>query len=298
MEQILWLVIGCLGIILTILSVKIVLIRQSMREIREQFADRLRGETNTLITISGHDRAVRELANDINVQLRKLRGIRQRYEQGDRELREAITNISHDLRTPLTAISGYLQILEDREQDGETLRYLSIIRNRTEHLKQMTEELFRYTILAAKNEEKVYEKVVVNKVLEESIASGYTALTEAGITPEILLPKCPITRRSNGKLLSRIFENIIANAVKYSDGDLQIIMGEDGVITFTNRASGLDVVSAERLFDRFYTVENARKSTGLGLSIAKSLTEELGGTINARYEQERLCIILTFPEQG
>lgn len=293
-----WLVIGCLGMILTILSVKIILIRQSIQEIRERFADRLRGETNTLITISGHDRAVRELANDINVQLRKLRDIRQRYEQGDRELREAITNVSHDLRTPLTAISGYLELLEAGEKDGETLRYLSIIRNRTEHLKQMTEELFRYTILTAKNEEKVCEEVVVNKVLEESVAASYAALTEAGITPEILLPKRPVTRRSSGKLLSRIFENIIANAVKYSDGDLQIIMGEDGVIVFANRASGLDAVSVERLFDRFYTVENSRKSTGLGLSIAKSLTEELGGTITAHYEEERLCITLTFPGQG
>lgn len=97
--------------------------------------------------------------------------------------------------------------------------------------------------------------------------------------------------------LRRVFGNILNNAVKYSDGDLQVTLTADGAVTFSNHASGLDQVQTERLFDRFYTVETARGSTGLGLSIAKLLTEEMGGVITATYEDGQLRIRVAFPQQ-
>ncbi|MDE5931133.1 MAG: HAMP domain-containing histidine kinase, partial [Lachnospiraceae bacterium] len=96
-------------------------------------------------------------------------------------------------------------------------------------------------------------------------------------------------------ILSRIIGNIISNAMKYSDGDLQITLSERGEMTFSNHASGLDEVQAGKLFDRFYTVHTARKSTGLGLSIAKQLTERMGGIIDAGYREGMLSIYLFFP---
>lgn len=286
MERLLW------AVIVIILLIKIYYMRKSAKEIETAFADRLITDTNTLIDISGRDRYMRSLANSINVQLRILRRQQNRFYQGDLELKNAMTNISHDLRTPLTAISGYLDLLEQEEKSQTAERYLEVIRNRAEMLTELTEELFRYSVLISSESEEHKEPVVINHVLEESMAAFYTALTDKGITPVIQMPEQKVVRTLDRADLSRVFSNLINNAIRYSDGDLEIILRESGEIIFANQASGLNKVQVGRLFDRFYTVEAARKSTGLGLAISKTLVEKMGGTISARYEEERLSICI------
>ncbi|MCB6414616.1 HAMP domain-containing histidine kinase [Dorea acetigenes] len=281
--------------VIGILVLKIYLLRKSVREIEDGFVERLTTDTNTLIDISSHDKAVKDLANTINGQLRQLREERHRFCQGDRELKDAVTNISHDLRTPLTAICGYLDLLEQEEKSEAAERYTEIIRNRTELLKQLTEELFRYSIVLADENDRAREPVVLNHVLEESIAAFYTSFRERGIQPDIRLPKQPVVRMLDPVTLPRVFSNLLHNAMKYSDGDLQITLTQDGEITFINQASSLNEVQVGRLFDRFYTVETARKSTGLGLAIARRLVGQMGGSISAEYKDGKLCIRILFP---
>ena len=108
------------------------------------------------------------------------------------------------------------------------------------------------------------------------------------------MPEEKVVRRLDAAALRRIFDNILSNAVKYSSGDLAVSLMPDGAVTFSNSAPSLSRVQAERLFDRFYTVETARSSTGLGLSIAKLLTEKMGGTITAEYENGHLQICIAF----
>ena len=206
-----------------------------------------------------------------------------------------IAGISHDLRTPLTAICGYLDLLEQEEKSEAAERYTEIIRNRTELLKQLTEELFRYSIVLADENDRAREPVVLNHVLEESIAAFYTSFRERGIQPDIRLPKQPVVRMLDPVTLPRVFSNLLHNAMKYSDGDLQITLTQDGEITFINQASSLNEVQVGRLFDRFYTVETARKSTGLGLAIARRLVGQMGGSISAEYKDGKLCIRILFP---
>ena len=143
MEHLLLVIIGILLLIIFVLATKVYFLRKSAQEIAEAFRDRLATDTNTLIDISTRDPYMRKLAADINVQLRLLRKERHRYQQGDLELKEAVTNISHDLRTPLTAICGYLDLLDKEDKSENTSRYLSLIGNRVEAMKQLTEELFR-----------------------------------------------------------------------------------------------------------------------------------------------------------
>lgn len=296
MEIWLWIVIGALLLVVTALSVKIYLLRKAAREIEEGFAERLVTDTNTLIDISANDKTMRRLANAVNTQLAGLRMARNRYQQGDMELKSAVTNISHDLRTPLTAICGYLDLLETEYKSETAEHYLAIIRNRTDMLKQLTEELFRYSVFLTTEHSGAKEKIAVNAVLEESIAAFYADLTAHHITPVIWMPDKRVIRELNRSDLSRIFSNLLNNAIKYSDGDLQISLSESGDITFSNMASGLNEVQVGRLFDRFYTVETARKSTGLGLSITRTLVEQMGGAVTAAYENTRLSICIHLPE--
>lgn len=285
-----------LAIAVIVLLIKIYLMKRSAGEIAEKLSEKLSADTNTLIDISSGDKDMRALAEKLNVQLKKLREERRRFQHGDTELKEAVTNISHDLRTPLTAVFGYLDLLEREEKSDTVKQYLGQIRGRTEAMKQLTEELFRYSIVAS-SKPLTYEKLCINSVLEESLAEFYGAIVQQGISPEIEITETPVERTLDRTALKRIFGNIIGNAVKYSDGDLFVSLAEDGTAAFSNTAEELDSVTVGKLFDRFYTVETAGNSTGLGLSIAKLLAEQMGGTITAEYADNRVIITLKFSEK-
>ena len=296
--MVLWLccLISILIIIIAILVIKIHLVRKSADEISDAFSDRVASDTNILIDLSSRDRHMQNLADNMNRELKKLQSDRHRYQQGDTELKNAVTNISHDLRTPLTAICGYLDMLDKEDQNENTRRYLKIIRGRTEIMKQLTEELFRYSVFTSVSNGTPSEPVILNSILEESISALYTSLRQSRITPSIVMPDVKVSRMLNRNAVSRIFGNIISNAVKYSDGDLEIILEETGRITFANHAEKLDEIQVGRLFDRFYTVETASSgSTGLGLSIARALTEQMGGSITAEYKDGMILVHVHFP---
>ena len=275
----------------------LLVLRHSLREAAEELDEKLRTDTNTLISISSGDRAMQSLVTHINRQLQALRRERLRLQTGNDALTVAVTNVSHDLRTPLTAICGYLDLLEQEPQTEAAARYLAVIRERTDAMRALTEELFRYSVLTATADELHTEPVCLNDVLEQSLAGFYGTLSARGITPSVHLPEEKVIRPLDATALRRVFDNILSNAAKYSDGDLAVALAPDGEVTFSNRASALSRVEAARLFDRFYTVDSARGSTGLGLSIAKLLTEKLHGTISADYENETLRICIAFPTE-
>lgn len=332
-----YLVFGILCAIIAALAMKVYLLHRGIIEIDRCLEDILSQDTNRQITLSSRDRSIRRLASRLNIRLGQLRKSQLKYTNGDRELKESITNISHDLRTPLTAISGYLELLEREYHSGEirscsereirsedirfcseiesrssknqscsenesrssdtqscsenesrsseVLRCLEIIRNRTEHMKQLTEELFRYSLALSVPEEKP-QILSLNRVLEECLLSFYEALRKKGITPLISMPEEQVMRTLDPAALSRVFQNVLSNAVKYSGGDLVVRLSEDGTVTCSNTAPNLNPLLAEQLFDRYFTVEtvsspDSGNSTGLGLSIARLLTERLGGEISA-----------------
>ena len=285
-----YLVIGILIILILALSIKSYRLKKSVREITDGFAEKVGKDTNTLIDISSKDKDMIALASSINSGLRKVRKEHLQYHQGNAELKTAITNISHDLRTPLTAICGYMDMLPKTDDKEKQAHYLEIMKERAEMMKQLTEELFRYSVILADEEELECEKVFVNQVLAESISSFYPALTEKNIEPNINITEKRIERDVNKKALIRVFSNLLNNAVKYSDGDLDITLTDTGEIMFANTAKELSTVDVGKLFDRFYTVEAAHNSTGLGLSIARTFIERMGGSITAGYEDSRLYI--------
>lgn len=165
---------GLLAFCALFLLLRLTALRRSLREVAEELEEKLQTDTNTLISLSTGDRAAMAMAARINQQLRMLRKERLRLQNGDNALKAAVTNVSHDLRTPLTAICGYLDLLEQEPHSPQGKRYLAVIRERTDAMRTMTEELFRYSVVTAATDELNREPVCLNHVLEQSLA-GFTA---------------------------------------------------------------------------------------------------------------------------
>ncbi len=160
-----------------------------------------------------------------------------------------------------------------------------------------TEELFRYSVILGTVDELGAESVCINDILEQSLAGFYGTLSERGIVPDIVMPERAVVRTLDRNALRRVFDNILSNAAKYSDGDLTVRLSPDGAVMFENGAAGLDTVQTAHLFDRFFTVDTARGGTGPGLSIAMLLTEKMGGSVTAEYCRGRLRLRVLFPEK-
>ena len=292
MEIVLTILCIVFAIVIIILTAKILVMKKTAKEISEQFSKLIEGDTNALISISSADRDMTALATDLNTKLKDLREKELIYTNGDRELKSAITNVAHDIRTPLTAICGYVDMMKDESDPAKFDRYLSIISERATALKVLSEELFKYSVSTNSEKFQEMEKIDVNLHLQETLFSFYSKFCERGIVPHITACESSILRITNKNALTRIFSNVIENAIKYSDGDFSVNVKEDGTIRFSNTAHNLSNVDVGKLFDRFFTVENSKYSTGLGLSIAKQLTKQLGGEISAEYKNEVLTIIL------
>ena len=271
-------------------AIKIFLLRKSIKEIRFNLNRILVSNTNNLISISSTDRELINLTNDLNVELEKLREERLQYENGNQELKHSITNISHDLRTPLTAISCYVDLLKEEILTKKQGRYINIINDKTNELVNLTEQLFDYSKsldLEKKNNKKSY---CINEILEETVGSYYNIFKKKDIIPNIKICEKKIYKNIDKTKVIRIFENLISNCIRYSDNGCNIELKESGKVVFSNKASKLDSMTVKKIFDRYYTIENIDKNSGVGLSIAKQLDELNGGNIVAKYLKDVLYI--------
>lgn len=288
-----WILCGVLSVLVAGLLRRARLAARSADAIAAQLTEKLAGDTNTPIAIPTRDRHLRALASALNRELRTLRALRHRYELGDRELMEAIANVSHDLRTPLTAISGYAQLLERGALTEEQRGYVNQILSRSKAMAELTEELLRSTVLLSGTPE-VKTRVDLRAELEESLAGAYTRLRDRGMTVRADLPEAPVMRELDAAALRRVLDNIVSNAALHGEGELHVTLTDAGTFTFRNPAPSLTKADAARLFDRFCTVDPARRTTGLGLSIAKTLAQRLGATITATVDAGALEIKLAW----
>lgn len=291
-ETVTYFIIAALAAAVLVLTGRLHVLRKTIREIDEGLNERLDIDTNTQVSISSLDRYTRKLASDINGELKRLKKEQQKYESKNTELKTSITNIAHDIRTPLTAINGYLELFRDAEINEKERNWLSIIQERTDNLKELADDLFAYSVASVEQENLTLEQVSLNDELAATIAEFYGAFKSAQIEPEIEIPDEPVYRTLDKKALGRILSNLFSNTLKYSSGDFKVSLKPDGIITLSNRAEGMTAVDAEKLFERFYTVQTAKGSTGLGLSIARMLTERMNGTISAEYKEKKLSITI------
>lgn len=288
MSNWLYVTFSILLLICIILILKIYSIKKSIKEIQKSIENILNTDTNNLILIS--DASVKKLAIFLNKELKEMRKQKLQYEYGNQELKRNITNVSHDLRTPLTAIKGYIELLKEESLTQNSRKYISVIKRKTEELTELTEQLFDFAKILDTDMVLTKEKCYLNELLEEVLASYYPIFKEKDIVPEVLICKEKVEKELNKASMIRVFENIFSNVVKYSNGNFKVELKNDGEIIFSNKATSLDATTVQKIFDRYFSVENAKESTGIGLSIAKQLVELNGGSISADYVKNVLVI--------
>ena len=272
-----------------LLLIKIYIMKKTIREINDSLKYILKSDTNNLISITSEDRDIKNLAISLNKELKNLRTKQLQYENGNQNLKRMITDISHDLRTPLTAISGYSELLEEHSNEKQR-EYIKIINQKVKELSQLTEQLKDLSVGIELDKKLKKETCCINDILEETIASYYNLFKTKNINPTISICSKKIYKEIDKNMIIRVFENLISNAIKYSDDNCNIILEESGKISFINKASKLDVITVKKIFDRYYTLEKMKEYSGLGLSIAKQLVEINGGNISAKYIKNKLYI--------
>ena len=279
------------------LLLKLFLIKKSIIEIEKNFTKILESDTNNIISISSSDKDIKNLTINLNDNLIELRKQKLKYKNGNQELKKIVTNISHDLRTPLTALKGYIDLINKEKLSISQKKYLKIIQKKSDELNELTGQLFEFSKIIDTLEKNINlskDECCINEILEETLLSFYNIFKEKNIFPTINISNKKLYKKGNKISIVRIFENILSNVSKYSNGDFEVEMDDNGIITFSNKANSLDATSVQKIFDRYFSVENAKESTGIGLSIAKQLVEMNDGEIYAEYSRERLYIKINF----
>ncbi|MGL4760025.1 MAG: histidine kinase dimerization/phospho-acceptor domain-containing protein [Sarcina sp.] len=283
-----------LGVIIIGLSIYISKLNKSIKEISKSIEEN-RGEYINIRTDSSNQNLelLVERVNDLYDESQSINAENKRIEE---EIRRSIANMSHDLRTPLTSVMGYIQLLEDENLSGEERKeYTKVIKRRTENLQKLVTSFFDLSRLNSGEYKFNYKKVEIKDILCDTVATYYNDFVSTGIEPTIEIDENISEMISDEGAISRVFSNLIGNMIKHGDGDFKIeLKEEEGYILsrFSNRAKYIDEDKVNKLFDRFYTADSSRndRNTGLGLSIAKTFVEKLGNQINAKYIKKNLVI--------
>lgn len=277
--------------------------RQQIKSIESQIAFLNHHETNMTITGDYGTGCVAGLIEQLNIMIAKTAELRKKSADNEAHIKDTIINLSHDIRTPLTSLGGYFQLLLKSEQADEQRQYAEIINNQLFSLKEILDELFTY----AKISNKSYEIELVPCHIKETLLSVlfgfYNDFKHKGIEPQIDLPEGDIMVLSNEAALRRIFQNILKNSIEHGKSHLSIVLAASDNkvhICFENDYLASEPIDAEKVFERFYKADGARNrtSTGLGLSIAKELVQRLDGSIASDVQNDIFTISVIFHAYG
>ena len=290
---VLYSVIVVLSILVITLLIRVVTTNIEIRNIIRDLEDITEKDTNILLTTSSGDKSIKSLVDSLNKELKKLLSIKREYSKGVFDVKKSAENIAHDIRTPLTVIKGYVDLLEEEDLSEEGKKCLEIIKGRTRYMKEMTDELFLSLSMKSRGVLSLSD-IDAKSVLEEALVSFYNEFKKKGMTPSIITPNDKVILKADSKALYRVYSNIISNALKYGEGEFNVQMDEKGNITFSNYAPNMDSVEANKLLDRYYTISDAKASSGIGLSISNEILQEMGGELKVRLDNKRLYISIIY----
>lgn len=293
-----WVTIG-LFLLLVVCIFRLHLYRKQIKNLGKDLQFIRQKESNLRITQEIRYSEINQLVNQLNQLIQRHRELEKEVYHKEYTLKNLITNISHDIRTPLTSLDGYFELLKTCENENDKQRYYQIINGRIDCLKDLLEQLFLYMKLQNASYEMEMSKCNIIKILYSSIFGFYQNFTERNMEPIISLPETVILVNGNESGLCRVFQNVIKNVLEHGKDKFTLTAVQEGEkvrIEFCNQFNEVTSIDMDQVFDRFYKADQARSnsSTGLGLAITKELVEMMNGTIKATLEDREFKITITF----
>lgn len=266
---------------------------RALRDTREELALIRRDlSQNQMLHLPLPNPTLAALLDDLNALLTDIQTERQAYAKRERAFQRQIEAVSHDLRTPLTVILGYLKLFRQSQgahlaEDRELAETVDVLEQKAEAMKDLVGQFYDYSRLAADDMHLNLGRIDGGRILRETLAGSYALLAERHLSVDASLPEHPLWVQADSQALARVFQNLLQNAGRYAESFLHISAEEtDGhlCLCFTNDTTTLTDDDVAHLFDRFYTPDASRHQggTGLGLTVAQTLARDMGGALSVR----------------
>lgn len=295
-----YIIIGILAGIIILQSIIMWKYQRQVKDICRQLAFLMKHDSNMLIHREFGLGGIGMLSDRLNDLLELRKKEKQYYQEKETLIADTYTNLSHDIRTPLTSLDGYFQLMEACENVEEQRRYLNIIHERIHSLNEMLEELFMFTKLKNESYRLELTSCCINRILKETVFSYYDDWVRREIRPDIQITEEQLYMDGNKQGLSRIIQNVIKNGLDHGEKKIRIVLKREqnrAVLRISNQVIASEQIDIEHVFDRFYKADAARSktSTGLGLSIAREFVRRMNGEIGAKIEKNEFIVEMSFP---
>lgn len=266
-------------------------LKKDIKKINSQIIYKNKTESHFYVTSSTSFKEIKTLCNSVNELYEKMQKKDEIALKKEKEMQNLMSGISHDIRTPLTSMQGYLELLKESNDYKEKEKYIDIMEFRLNSLKSILEDLFTHSKLSDNDYKIELEDVNIYLLICKILASHYKDFEEKNIEPHIEFENKNLTVKGNTEIIIRIVQNLINNALKHG-GNYFCICENGGKLCFKNNIIEGDNLEIDKLFDRFYKSDKSRhvNSTGLGLSIVKEMVEVLGWNIKAYKKEDILSI--------
>lgn len=296
----LMIIIGILLLVILSLAAYLYSYKRQLKLLVEQMQFIEEEETNLRLVSFHNAKEISDLVILVNKVIEKYRNATVETIRTNRNFRESITSISHDIRTPLTSLRGYIQLMRrETEITEKQERYIKIMESRFDSVQRMLNQLFEYARIENGEITLKMEKVNLNNILCDVLSNFYSEFLKQEEEPKISIEQESMYIQADKDALFRVIENILSNALRHGTGGYEVSLSKEKkqcVIVVSNLTDSIEESDVEWIFERFYTTDKSRtkKGTGLGLAIAKKFTQQMGGNIEAKLEGNRFSIILTF----
>ncbi|WP_419017350.1 sensor histidine kinase [Eubacterium callanderi] len=295
-------IIVVLAVAVAVLAVRTVVMRREIRSMSRQLEDLSAGRSEKKISLTLVDARLNELATQINENMELQKQLRIDTRKSEQRLKDSIAGVSHDLRTPLTAIIGYIQMLERSGLNGEQQEKATIILKKANAMRELVESFFELSVIESGQSELAEEAVNFTNIVSEAVVDFIPRFEAAELEPDVDLGDKSLYIAGDTTALGRIVQNLLSNALKYTAGRVKVALEErDGeiILTVVNEVRPDTPPDMERIFERFYTGDDCRNSgsAGLGLYIVKLLAEKMQGAVSASLENKMLSVYVVFQEE-
>ncbi|MGN0683795.1 MAG: sensor histidine kinase [Oscillospiraceae bacterium] len=294
-------IVALLGVLLVIAAFRLLAIKHEMRRIKRELKATRDKSYNRQLTVSLFDRDLTDMASEMNRNLAYQKQLKLQTEQAELALKQSVSDIAHDLRTPLTVIKGNLQLLETEESlSPRGAEQLSLCIKKSDEMKQMADDFFELSVLESDSSPVSLQTVNMTNEVIQLMVDNEAVIRAKGLSPEVILPERTILARADKQLLRRMLGNLLNNALKYADNrfTVEVKESENGRcrVCFSNGIIGA-LPDANRLFERTYRADKARNgSAGLGLYIVKLLAQKQNFSVGAETSDNILTIWVEFTE--